>query len=333
MKKIDIATHILPLKYKEVLFKKAPVGSDIIRNINSTPTAYDLEQRFRIMDKFDGLTQVLTITSPPIEKFVDPDEAVDLAKLANDDMAELLVKHPDRFAAGVACLPMNNVDAALDEVDRAIKDLHFKGIEFHTPINDKPLDAPEFLPLFEKMSEYDLPIWIHPWRSKDYADYRTEDESLYRVFSVFGWPFETTIAMARIVFSGILEKYPNLKIITHHCGAMIPFFRERVIGSYDRIFSHVKDNVRQGISKPHIEYFKMFYNDTAINGNTSALMCAHEFCGAEHLLFGTDMPYDTENGERNLRQVTEAIEKMEISNAEKEKIFSGNAIKLLKMEI
>ncbi len=331
MKKIDIATHILPLPYKEILFKKAPSGSDIIRNINSTPTAYDLDQRFRIMDKFEGLMQVLTITSPPIEKFVGPDEAVDLAKLANDSMAELVVKHPDRFAAGVACLPMNNVDAALDEVDRATKDLQFKGIEFHTPINDKPLDSPEFLPLFEKMAEYDLPIWIHPWRSKDYADYRTEDESMYRVFSVFGWPFETTIAMARIVFSGILEKYPNLKIITHHCGAIIPFLRERVIASYDRILSNVKDNIGKNISKPHIEYFKMFYNDTAINGNTSALMCAHDFCGAEHLLFGTDMPYDTENGERNLRQVTEAIEKMDISDAEKEKIFNGNATKLLKL--
>lgn len=332
MKKIDVATHILPLPYKEVLFKKAPPVSDIIRNISSNPTSYDLEQRFRVMDKFEELQQVLTITSPPIEKFAGPDEAADLAKLANDSMAELIVKHPDRFAAGVACLPMNNVDAALDEIDRTINDLNLKGIEFHTPINDKPLDAPEFLPLFEKMSEYDLPIWIHPWRSKDYADYRTETESMYRIFSVFGWPFETTIAMARIVFSGILEKYSNLKIITHHCGAIIPFLRERVIGSYDRILSNVENNIGQNISKPHIEYFKMFYNDTAINGNTSALMCAHEFCGADHLLFGTDMPYDTENGERNLRQVSEAINNMAVSDVEKEKIFHGNAEKLLKLK-
>jgi aminocarboxymuconate-semialdehyde decarboxylase len=333
MPKIDIATHILPLKYKKVLYEKTPPGSDIIRNISATPTLSDLDHRFRIMDKFDGLMQVLTVTSPPIEEIVGPEEAVDLAKLANDSMAELIDKYPERFVAGVACLPMNNPDAMLEEADRAIKELKFRGVEVHTPINDKPLDAHEFLPLYEKMSQYDLPIWIHPWRSKDYRDYRTEKESLYRAFSVFGWLYETTIAMTRLVFSGILERYPNLKFITHHSGAMVPFFRERIIGSYDRLVTHVKDNVRQGLTKPHIEYFKLFYNDTAINGNTSALMCAHEFCGADHLLFGTDMPFDTEYGERNLRQVTEAIQQMNISGSEKEDIFWGNAKRLLNLQI
>jgi aminocarboxymuconate-semialdehyde decarboxylase len=245
----------------------------------------------------------------------------------------LVLKYPDRFAAGVACLPMNNVDAALREVDRAIEELNLKGIEIHTPVNDKPLDAMEYHPFYEKMSNYDLPIWIHPWRSKGYSDYRTENESEYRIFSVFGWPYETTIAMARLVFSGVLEKYPNLKFITHHCGAMVPFFRERIIGSYERLFTHVKDDASEGLSKPHIEYFRMFYNDTAINGNTSALMCAYEFYGADHLLFGTDMPFDTEFGERNLRQVTLAVQKMNISAMEKEKIFWGNAKKLVHLAI
>jgi aminocarboxymuconate-semialdehyde decarboxylase len=198
-----------------------------------------------------------------------------------------------------------------------------------TPVNEKPLDAPEFLPLFEKMAGYDLPVWIHPRRGQNYPDYRTEEESKYRIFSVFGWPYETTVAMTRIVFSGTLEKYPRLKLITHHCGGMVPFLRERVIGSYDRIFKDLKDDVRQRLSKPHVEYFRMFYNDTAINGNTSALMCAYEFCGAEHLLFATDNPFDTELGERNLRQVIRAIEQMAISAAEKKKIFEGNAKKLL----
>ncbi len=248
-----------------------------------------------------------------------------------DGLAELVNKYPDRFVAGVASLPMNNPDAALVEADRAIKDLKLKGVQVLTPTCDKPLDMPEFVPIYAKMAQYDLPVWLHPRRAQSYADYRYEHESKYRIFSVFGWPFETTVAMARIVFSGILEKYPNLKFITHHCGGMVPYFRERVIGSYERIFKDVGDNVKGKLSKPHSEYFRMFYNDTAINGNTSALMCAYEFCGAEHMLFGTDMPFDTEFGARNLRQVSAAIEKMAISEDEKQKIFHGNARRLLRL--
>jgi predicted TIM-barrel fold metal-dependent hydrolase len=329
MSKIDIFTHIMPVRYREKLLKIAPPELDIIVNVGSTPTLFDLDQRFRIMDKFDGLRQVLTLSAPPVEQIADPKQAVDLARLGNDGLAELVDKYPDRFAAGVASLPMNDMDAALVELDRAIKGLGLKGVQVLTPVNEKPLDAPEFLPLFEKMAEYDLPVWIHPRRGQDYPDYRTEEESKYRIFSVFGWPYETTVAMTRIVFSGLLETYPNLKLITHHCGGMVPFLRERVIGSYDRIFKDLKDDVRQRLSKPHVEYFRMFYNDTAINGNTSALMCAYEFCGAEHLLFATDNPFDTELGERNLRQVIRAIEQMAISAAEKKKIFEGNARKLL----
>jgi len=327
--KIDIFTHIMPVRYRERLLKIAPPGLDIILNVESTPTVFDLDQRFRIMDKFEGLRQVLTLSAPPVEQVADPKQAIDLARLANDGMAELVNKYPERFAAGVASLPMNNMDAALVELDRAIKDLGLKGVQVLTPVNEKPMDAPEFRPLFEKMAGYDLPVWIHPRRGQNYPDYRTEEESKYRVFSVFGWPYETTVAMTRIVFSGILETYPNLKLITHHCGGMVPFLRERVIGSYDRIFKDLKDDVRQRLSKPHVEYYRMFYNDTAINGNTSALMCAYEFCGADHLLFATDNPFDTELGERNLRQVIGAIEKMAIPASEKKKIFEGNARKLL----
>lgn len=124
----------------------------------------DLEPRFRIMDKFDGLMQVLTLSSPPVEVVDDPDKALDLAKLANDELAEIVMKHPDRFAAAIACVPMNDMDAALLEVDRAVNDLKLRGVQIFTPMNDKSLDSPEFLPLYEKMSEHNLPIWIHPQR-------------------------------------------------------------------------------------------------------------------------------------------------------------------------
>jgi aminocarboxymuconate-semialdehyde decarboxylase len=323
----------MPIQYKERLFKIAPSNLDIIKNVGSTPSLFDLNQRFRIMDKFEGLMQVLTLSAPSLEEIADQREAKELAMVANDGIADLITKFPKRFPAGVATLPMNDIEAALKELDRAIKDLKLKGIQIYTPINDKPLDSPQFLPIYEKMSEYDLPIWIHPRRAQTYPDYKTESESKYRIFSVFGWPYETTVAMARIVFGGILERYPNLKIITHHCGGMVPYFKERIIGSYERIFDHLKDDLRKDLRRHHIEYFKMFYNDTAINGNTSALMCAYDFFGADHLLFGTDMPFDTEYGERNTRQIINAIEQMTISDIEKEMIFRTNAERILNLSL
>lgn len=331
--KIDIFPHILPIRYKEALYKIAPSGFYLQDVIETLPTLFDLEQRFRIMDKFEGLMQVLTLSSPPVEGVTDPQKAVDLAKLANDEMAELVLKHPDRFVAAVACLPMNNMDAALKEVDRTIKDLKFRGVQVNTPVNDKPLDSPEFMPLYEKMAQYNLPLWIHPERPVDYADYRTEKRSKYMIFHIFGWPYETVAAMTRLVFSGVLEKYPNLKIIIHHCGGMVPYLEQRIIGAYDHAEMLRGAKYKQGLTKSPIEYFKMFYYDTAIYGSAPGLMCAHAFCGADRMVFATDFPYDSQFGERYIRQTIQSIEQMDIPDLEKKKIFEDNARKILCLPI
>jgi predicted TIM-barrel fold metal-dependent hydrolase len=331
--KIDIFAHILPKKYKELLYETAPSRFYLKNVIETLPTLYDMEFRFRIMDKFDGLMQVLTLSSPPVEEVADQQKAEELSQRANDEMAELVFQHPDRFAGAAACLPMNNMDAALKEADRAINDLRFRGVQINTPINHKPLDLPEFEPLFEKMSHYNLPIWVHPVRTSDYPDYKTEKRSRYMIFSNFGWPYETTVFMTRLVFGGILERYPNLKIITHHSGGMVPFLEERIIGSYDHAEMLRGAKYKQGLTKPVIDYFKMFYADTAIYGSTPGLMCAHAFFGTEHLLFGTDLPYDSQYGERYTRQTIQSIERMEISDLDKKKIFEDNARKLLRLPI
>jgi predicted TIM-barrel fold metal-dependent hydrolase len=189
------------------------------------------------MDRYDCLVQVLTLGFPAVEDIARPEKAEDLVKLANDEMAELIAKYPDRFVAAIAYLPMNNVDAAMRETDRAINDLKFRGVYVNSHVNGKPLDAPEFMPLYEKMSHYGLPIYIHPHRTTDFPDYQTEKEAKYDTNSVFGWVYDTTVAMTRLVwysmvFSGILEKYPNLKFVTHHCGAMVPYFEQRIIQHY-----------------------------------------------------------------------------------------------------
>ena len=331
--KIDIFPHILPKKYKEALYKIAPSDFYIQDVIETLPTLFDLDHRFRIMDKYEGLMQVLTLSAPPPEAIADSRKAVDLAKLANDEMAELVLKYPDRFVAAVACLPMNNMEASLKEVDRAINDLKFRGVQLSSPINDKPLDSPEFMPLYEKMANYNLPIWIHPERPVDFSDYRKEKRSKYMIFHVFGWPYETAAAVTRLVFSGVLEKYPNFKVITHHCGGMIPYLQARIVGAYDHAEMLRGARYKQGLTKPPIDYFKMFYYDTAIYGNTSGLMCGYAFCGVDHLVFATDFPYDSQFGERYIRQTIQAIKQMAIPELEKKMIFEENARELLRLPI
>jgi predicted TIM-barrel fold metal-dependent hydrolase len=327
--KIDAYAHIVPEKYRQALYKVAPKIHD--EQILFSPPLYDLDRRFRIMDKYEPLRQVLTLGRVPVEHVAGPAKAADLAKQVNDEMAELVVKYPDRFVAALATLAMNNMDAALREADRCIKDLGFKGVYLHTPVDEKPLDAPEFLPLYEKMAEYDLPIVIHPMRKIDHPDYLTEKVSRYNMFSLFGWPYDTTSAMARLVFSGIMEKYPNLKIVTHHLGGMVPFYAERI-----RQFTQV---MRIGEEKPFLkktplDYFRMFYADTAIYGNPTALMCGVTFFGIDHVLFGIDFPLgDTEHGDRNYRQTINAIEEMGISEEDKKKIYEDNARKLMCLPI
>jgi aminocarboxymuconate-semialdehyde decarboxylase len=331
--KIDGYAHISPPRYTEALKREFPGFYRQILGI--TPPLFDMEARFRVMDAYTPLAQVLTVGPvPPLEHFADPRKAAELSRLANDEMAELVATYPDRFVAAIALLPMNDVEAALQETDRAIAELGFRGIYVHSNINGKPLDAPEFLPFFEKMAAYDLPIYIHPWRANDYPEYPVETESKYAIASTFGWPYETTAAMARIVFSGLLERFPGLKVVTHHAGGMVSFYEQRIVQHYGQFQSSYHDysEIVGALRKPPIEYFKMFYVDTAIHGNTPALMLAYNFWGPERLILGADMPLgDPAFGMRSYAQTIGAVEAMDISDEDKRRIFAGNVSRLLEL--
>ncbi len=330
---IDAYAHISPPGYTEFIRQKYPVMYNNM--LGPCVPLYNMDERFKIMDGYEGLVQVLTIGPvPPIEYFANEQQTVELARIANDEMAELLLKHRDRFVTAIALLPMNNPDAALEEADRAITELGFRGIYVHSNINGKPLDSPEFLPLWDKMAKYNLPVYIHPWRGDEFTDYPVEEASKYNIASTFGWPYETTVAMARFVFSGILEKHPNLKIVTHHCGGMIPFYQQRIYQHYGMATMRASGGFVKALSKAPLEYFRMFYNDTAIHGNTHALMTAYDLCGADHIIFGADMPLgDYYFGIRSYRQTIKAIEDMQITPEEKRKIFVDNALSLLRIPV
>jgi predicted TIM-barrel fold metal-dependent hydrolase len=329
--KIDGYAHISPPRYTEALRTEFPGFYKQILGI--TPPLFDMEARFRVMDAFAPMAQVLTVGPvPPLERFADPRRAAALARLANDEMAELVATYPERFVAAIALLPMNDVEAALAEAERAIEELGFRGIYVHSNINGKPLDSPEFLPFFELLAAHDLPIYIHPWRGNDSPEYPVEDESRYAIASTFGWPYETTAAMTRIVFSGLFERFPGLKVVTHHAGGMVSFYEQRIVQHYGQFESSYHDyaEISSGLTRPPIEYYRMFYVDTAIHGNTPALMLAYSFWGPDKLIFAADMPLgDPAFGMRSYAQTIGAIEAMDVSDEDKAKILGENVARLL----
>ncbi len=324
--KIDAYPHILTEKYFDALNKKVNGTFYMARRWKGIPCLMDLDERFKIMDQFDNYVQILVPSSPQLERVVDPQNSPELARIANDEIANLVDKYPERFPAGVAMLPMNNIDASIQELDRAIKELKLKGILVYTNINGYPLDRPEYSFLYEKMAKYDLPIWLHPVRSTSSPDYEKEQRSFYDIWFCFGWPYETSSAMARIVFSGVFDLYPNLKIITHHLGAMAPYFEERIRGTYDQFGSRSDEDITPmtRLKKHPLEYFKMFYADTAIYGSDSAMECGLSFFGPEKVLFGSDMPFDDEKGPKYVRTTIKSLESINISNVDKKKIFEDN---------
>ena len=187
------------------------------------------------------------------------------------------------------------------------------------------------------MARHDLPIWLHPYRGPTSSDYATEDRSQYEIWWTFGWPYETSVAMSRIVFAGLFDRWPGLKIVTHHMGAMIPFCAGRVGGGLDQLGSRTDDPDDMAalgrLAKRPIDYFKMFYGDTALFGAWHAMESGLAFFGADHILFGTDMPFDPEQGPGFIRDTIQAMDKMRATPAEKSAIYEGNARRLLKLSL
>ncbi len=333
--KIDIFNHIFPRKFYDKMMEVAPNHKDIGKRVRAIPVIVELEERFRVMDQFEDYVQVICLPNPPLEVLGEPAVSAELAIVANDGMAEYVARYPDRFPAFIASLPMNNPDAAVAETQRAVEELKAVGVQLFSNANGVPLDHPDFKPLFAKMAEYDLPIWIHPARGANFTDYLTEDKSKYEIWWTFGWPYETSAAMARIVFAGYFDQFPNLKIIAHHMGAMVPYFEGRVGPGWDQLGSRTSDEdytiILKQLKKRPLEYFKMFYADTALFGSVAGTQCGLAFFGADNVLFASDSPFDPEKGPAYIRETIKIIEELPLSDSDRQKIFEGNARRLLKL--
>jgi len=333
--RIDAFNHFYPHGY---YLKMEEVGSDLkdmFRRARAVKSIYDLDTRRRIVEQFPDYAQILSLPAPTLETVSKgrPEIALELARIGNDGLAELIGKHPKHFPAFIAQAPLSAGDAGVVEVERAITKLGAVGVQIYTNVGGKPLDRPEFEGFFAAMNRLGKPIWIHPERGADHADYMDEKKSLYEVWWTFGWPYETSVAMARLVFSKTLDKYPNLKIIVHHMGAMVPYHEGRVGPGWDQLGKRTTDEdyfaLLKSLKKRPLDYFKQdFHADTAVFGSGAATRCGLEFYGVDKVVFASDCPFDPEGGTQYIRETIRIVDGLDISQSDRERIYFRNIEKL-----
>lgn len=332
--KIDVFAHFVPAGYGDYL-QRLPAGRAAVPRWQRIPTLVDLDARFRLMDRFEGCVQIPSLANPPIEALGTPSQTPEIARVANDALAELCARHPERFPSFVASLPMNAPEAAVEEAERAVRELGAAGCLLYTNVLGAPLSEPRFVPVFEKAVELDAPLWLHPIRGPEHADYAAEEQSGHELWFTFGWPYETAAAMGRLVFAGLFERLPDVKIITHHLGGLVPYlegkisigFRQAAEGTLAR--NPVAEEA--GLSRPPVDYFRMFYADTAVNGVSRAFDCGLEFFGPEHCLFASDAPFDPLGGAHLIEQNIRMIEQADLGADVRAALFHENAARLLKL--
>lgn len=275
------------------------------------PGHRDVEFRDRVMAEHGIDTQVLTFTSPGTH-VETPETAVRLASMVNDALAEIKATRP-RFTA-LATLPLNDPKASVAELERAMTTLGFKGVMVFSNVNGMALSDQCYWPLYEQANALGAVVYIHPIHPVG-----VEAMTEYWLMPLVGFVHDTTLAAAKLVFTGVAERFPNIKWVLAHLGGTIPYLVERL----DRGFRAFKD-CRQHIDKPPSEYLKHFYYDT-VNFDPHALQMAIAFAGADHVLAGSDYPHMI----GSLRQMLDGIPALPISEQDKAGILGGNTARLL----
>ena len=334
MLKLDAYNHIWPKPFYDRLIGHIGTMTDITMRSGKVPMMTDLDRRFQVMDLFgEDYRQILSLASPPLEMLAGPAKALELGQCGNDAQAELVAKYPDRFPAFIASIPMADPDAGVAEAERAVTQLGAKAVQIFTNVQGRPLDGPEFEGLWKWLSDHGVAAFMHPTRGAKFTDYLTEDESEYEIWWTFGWPYETSAAMARLTFSGVFDRHPGLRIVTHHAGGMVPFFEGRVGAGWDQMGARTSgrdlQEVLRGLKRPHLEYFREFWADTASFGSKKAIEHALEFFGPERVIFASDAPFDPEGGPMYIRETIAVIDALDIPDATRAAIYQDNTARLL----
>ena len=328
MRYIDAYNHFFPKRYYDALLETPAGTKDLGKRVRGIPALSNLDERRRVVGMFEDYAQLLSLGLPAVERLWGPDKAPEMARIGNDGLAEIVERHPDQFVGYSALLPMNVPEAAVREAERVLAN-GANAVQIASNVNGRPLDEPEFWPIFEVIAKSGKPILLHPARTREMPDYPTEKHSKYEICSVLGWPYETGVTLARLVFSGIMDRYPDLKVIAHHLGGVIPYLEGRVGHSWDQLGARTSDedyaSLLKRLKKRPYDYFKDFYGDTAVEGARAATVCGLDFFGAEHVLFASDCPFDKEKGPGYIRSTIAVIESLGLTAADKERVCHGKA--------
>ena len=316
---IDIFSHHISRSVGKIMGKSKYYGEG--KQYSYPVQNADAEVRLKLMDKYGINIQALSQTTPLLMGF-GPEDAAEICRLSNDDNYVLCKAYPDRFV-NICIISLLDVRSAMKELERGINELDCRGVTVSSNQNGRGLDSPEYFPFYEKLVEYDLPLLIHPthWESYPLVDM----DKGWRMMHVFGWPFDTTQAVWRLIFGGVIDHYPSLKIVTHHMGAMLPYFVRRIESTFN---IHLRDKLPRHIS----QYWSNIYGDTAVDGTAAAYPCGYAFFGPNRLMYGSDYPFGVEAGEAYIRDNLAGVKAMDLPSQDMEKILGGNAKKLLKIE-
>jgi len=316
---IDAYTHVLTEEFYDTL-----VAEYDFQGLTGDPSfLWDMDRRLGHMDEYGIDKQVLTLALPPLWRGMDHDTALELTRLANDEVARIAAEHPDRFIA-VGTVPTVS-DEFIAEFDRCIEDLGMAGIQMFSNVGGEPIDRPRFHPLFERAEAHDVPLWMHPQLHEwyDWASERMEHR-------LFGWPFDTTLALSRLVFGGVTEAY-DFDLVAHHGGGMIPFYAGRIDSFYQSRLDYPEnyaDTELPPLDQPVSDQFAEFHVDTAVSGSALAHDCVHGFFG-DTTLFGTDYPFGPGRGSAWVESGLARVAEMDVPEDARDGIRGGNLLDLI----
>jgi uncharacterized protein len=330
--RVDAYSHFSSLKFLDFAERQADRPFVLRSMYERLTTLTDWRERIGLLDKNEIDIHVL-VPVPWLEAFPkianDRILAAQTARIMNDELAAFVARQPKRFC-GVAALPTVSPEVMVAELHRAVKELGFLGGFIAVGPTAKRPDHPDMESLYRALVELDATLWLHPSRPP-MPDYVDEKVSQFEDWITFGWLHDTTSAMIRIVFSGVFDRYPGIRIVTHHHGALLPTYAKR----FDSLLALGElsgDVLATKLSRPYIDHFKKFYCDTAVFGyEPRVLEIALKFFGPERVLFGTDTPFDSSGGQYFTAETLHSIQDMAVSEDVRTTLLSGNAIKALKL--
>ena len=327
MRVIDFHNHYYPPRYLEAL-KSGSSRVKVTMDDEGNPWLHypgdyniavrghrDLAYRNEVLAEHGVDAQIVTLTTPGTH-VEDPREAVRLASLVNDEFREAMDSYPSRFVA-LATLPLNDPSASVKELERACRDLGMRGAMLFSNVNGVALSDSRFWPLYEAANDLEAVLYIHPTNPVN-----VEAMQQYWLMPLVGFLFDTTLAAASLVFSGIPERFPRIRWVLTHMGGAIPYLGERLDRGF-RAFGECRAN----IDRPPTEYLRQFYYDT-VNFDARAIELAIAFAGVDRILAGSDYPHQI----GSIPLMKESIGRLSLPDADRARIAGGNAARLLRLD-